>query len=265
MQAGKNLQADLLILGSFATSGTPSSRRLRVDLRLQDALNGEIVAALAETGTEQHLFELISQAGAHVREHLGLPGISPNEEAAARASVPANREAARLYAEGQARMRVLDTPGARDLLQNAVRAEPAFPLSHMALASCWRLLGYDQKAKAEAKLAFERSAGLRRADRLLIEGRYHEISGEMDEAIAAYRARFALSPDSLEDGLLLAQAQVWAGKRNESLATVDALRRLPEPLSQDPRLDTPQASAKPDLHKHLEFVRRAPANAQRQH
>src|SRR5258708_19165339 len=91
-------------------------------------------------------------------EHLGLPGISPNEEAAVRASVPANREAARLYAEGQARMRILDTPGARDLLQNAVRAEPAFPLSHMALASCWRLLGYDQKARAEAKLAFDRLA-----------------------------------------------------------------------------------------------------------
>src|SRR5260370_15413280 len=152
MQAGKNLQADLIILGSFATSGTPSSRRLRVDLRLQDALNGEIVAALAETGTERHLFELISQAGAHVREHLGLPGISPNEEAAPRASVPANREAARLYAEGQARMRILDTPGARDLLQHAVRAEPACPFSHTSLASCWRLLVSRPKARSAAKL-----------------------------------------------------------------------------------------------------------------
>ncbi len=265
MQAGKNLQADLFILGSFATTGPLSSRRLRVDLRLQDALNGQIIAALAETGTERHMFELISRAGAHVRERLGLPGISQNEEAAVRASVPANREAARLYAEGQARMRVLDTPGARDLLENAVRAEPAFPLSHMALASCWRLLGYDQKAKAEAKLAFERSADLPRADRLLIEGRYHEMSGEVDQAIAAYRARFALSPDSLEDGLLLAQAQAWAGKRNESRATVDALRRLPEPLSQDPRLDIQQAYAEPDLHKHLELVRRAQAKAKLQH
>src|SRR5260370_34046576 len=97
-----------------------------------------------------------------------MPGISPKEEATVRGSVPANREAARLYAEGQARMRILDTPGARDLLRNAVRAEPAFPLSHMALASCWRLLGYDQKARAEAKLAFERPAGPPRAEQLLI-------------------------------------------------------------------------------------------------
>ena len=162
------------------------------------------------------------------------------------------------------RLRVLDAVGARDLLLQATTAEPKFALSHLALMSSWRLLGYDQKARAEAKQAFVLSADLQRADRLRIEGRYHEVSGEIDKAIAAYRALFALSPDSLEDGLLLAQAQSVGGKRADSLATVDALRRLPEPLSGDPRIDMQQARVQDDLHQYLALVRRAAEKADRQ-
>jgi tetratricopeptide (TPR) repeat protein len=145
--------------------------------------------------------------------------------------------ASRLYAEGLARLRVLDAAGARDLFSQAIAAEPKFPLSHMALASAWRTMGYDQKARAEAKKALDLSAHLPRADRLLIEGRYREMTGEIDLAIAAYRGLFALFPDSLEDGLLLANAQSSGGKLADALATVDMLRKLPEPLSQDPRID----------------------------
>jgi len=265
VRAGKNLKVDVLVVGSFTAMGSEPNRRVRVDVRLQDATNGEIVAEVAETGTEEHLFELIAQAGTHVREHLGVLRISPTEEAGVRASVPTTPEGTRLYAQGLGRLRVLDAVGSRDLLEHAVIAEPNFPLSHMALASAWRLLGYDQKAKAEAKKAFDRSAGLPRADQLLIEGRYYEMSGEMDKAIAAYRARFALSPDSLEDGLLLAEAESWAGKRAESLATVDALRRLPEPLSQDPRIDMQQARARSgDEQDYLRLARRAEEKAKLQ-
>src|SRR5215472_11190347 len=113
----------------------------------------------------------------------------------------------------------------------------------MALASAWRTLGYDQKARSEAKKALDLSARLPRADRLLIEGRYHEMSGEMDKAISAYRALFTLFPDSLEDGLILAEAETFGGKPADAMATLDALRRLPSPLSQDPRIDLRQAAA----------------------
>jgi eukaryotic-like serine/threonine-protein kinase len=241
--AAKNLKADMLVLGSFTAMGTGGNRRVRIDIRMQDSSNGEIVAEVAETAPEEQLFELVSRAGTRLREALGLPGISLPEQAAARASLPSNAVASRLYAEGLARLRVLDAAGATDLLGQAVAAEPKFPLSHMALASAWRTLGYDQKARAEAKTALELSGNLPRADRLLIEGRFHEMMGEMDQAISAYRALFTLFPDSLEDGLLLAEAQGWAGKPAEALATVDTLRKLPEPLSLDPRIDLRQAGA----------------------
>jgi DNA-binding winged helix-turn-helix (wHTH) protein/tetratricopeptide (TPR) repeat protein len=265
-RAGKDLNVDIVVVGSFTALPSPSplGGRVRVDLRLQDATNGEIVAEVAETGSEQRLFDLVSQAGRRVRERLGVPGLSPTEEAAARASLPANPEAARLYAQGLDRLRVLEAVGARDLLEHAVAAEPTFPLSHMALMSSWKLLGYDQKARAEAKTAFDLSGNLPRADQLRIEGRYYEVSGEMDKAIAAYRALFALSPDSLEDGLLLAGAQAFSGKHADSLVTVNALRQLPEPLSGDPRIDMQQARVQDDVHQYLALVRRAAEKAERQ-
>ncbi len=241
--AARNLKADMLVLGSFTAMGTGGNRRVRVDVRMQDSNSGEIVAEVAETAPEEQLFELVARAGTRLREALGLPGISLIDQAAARALLPSNAVASRLYAEGLARLRVLDAAGARDLLQQAVDAEPEFPLSHMALASAWRTLGHDQKAKDEAKKALDLSGSLPRADRLLMEGRFHEMTGDMDQAISAYRSLFALFPDSLEDGLMLAQTQTIGGRPADALATLDVLRKLPEALSQDPRIDLAQVSA----------------------
>jgi DNA-binding winged helix-turn-helix (wHTH) protein/tetratricopeptide (TPR) repeat protein len=257
--AAKNLKADMLVLGSFTAMGTGGNRRVRIDVRMQDSSNGEIVAEVAETAPEEQLFELVARAGLRLREALGLPGASLPDQAAARALLPANAVASRLYAEGLARLRVLDAAGARDLFSQAIAAEPKFPLAHMALASAWRTLGYDQKARSEGRKALDLSARLPRADRLLIEGRYHEMMGEMDQAIAAYRALFALFPDSLEDGLLLAEAQTWGGKPADALATVDVLRKLPEPLAQDPRIDMSHAGAmkRVDVDGRLLLIRRA--------
>ena len=240
--AGRNLKADMLVVGSFTALGTGANRRIRVDVRMQDSSNGDIVAEVAETADEQQLFELISRAGTRLREALGFPGMSSLDGAAARAALPSSPEASRLYAQGLARLHVLDAAGARDLLEQAVAAEPKFPLAHLALASAWKVLGYDQKARAEAKKSLDVSSQLPRADQLLIEGRYNEMSGEMDKAISAYRALCALFPDSLEDGLLLAQAQTFAGRPADAQATLDVLRKLPEPLSQDPRIDLGQVS-----------------------
>jgi DNA-binding winged helix-turn-helix (wHTH) protein/tetratricopeptide (TPR) repeat protein len=267
VRAGKNLNANLLVTGSFVAMGTASNPRLRIDLRLQDARNGEEIAELAEPGTENGLFELVSQSGMHLRQRLGMPSVSPNEEPSLRASVPSNAEAARLYAEGLARLRAWDAAAARDLLQHAIAAEPGFPLSHSALASAWKILGYDQNARAEAKKAFDLSANLPRADRLLIEGRYHEMSAETDQAISAYRALFALFPDSVDNGLLLANVQILSGKPNEALDTINALYRLPKPLSDDPRTDIAESfafGALGDNRQAIEAKRRARKKAELQ-
>jgi tetratricopeptide (TPR) repeat protein/predicted Ser/Thr protein kinase len=234
----KSLGADFIVLGSFVDLGG----KVRLDLRLQDADNGDILTSISGEGSESQLLDLVSSTGGQLRQKLGIESVSTSDTASVRASMPSNPEAARLYAEGLAKLRSLDALAARDLLEEAVAADPKFPLSHELLAAAWRALGYDRKAKAEATTAFQLSGNLSREDRLAVEGRYHFTAGDYDKAIESYRALFTLWPDNLDYGLDLADAQEYASQNADALATLDSLRRLPAPSRDDPRIDLREAS-----------------------
>jgi DNA-binding winged helix-turn-helix (wHTH) protein/tetratricopeptide (TPR) repeat protein len=234
---GRNLNAEYVVVGAYAVIGNGSDGQIRLDLRLQDTRTGETVAAVAETGTESHLFSLVSRAGERLRAGLGIEGVTREEAAEVAVALPANHHAARLYSEGLEKLRIFEALAARDLLEQAIAIDPRYALSHAALATAWAKLGYDEKAELEAKEAFDLSSNLPRPERLLVEGRYDALSRHWDKAINIYRALFEFFPDSLDYGLALADAQVNGGKGTEALATIEALRRLPPPLNEDPRLD----------------------------
>jgi hypothetical protein len=61
--------------------------KVHLDLRLQDAQAGETIAAFSEEGKETELTELVSRAGARLREKLGAGDIAPNDLAAVKALV----------------------------------------------------------------------------------------------------------------------------------------------------------------------------------
>ncbi len=115
------------MLGSYANLRGKSSDRIRVDLRVPDTVAGETVAEAATIGTEDDLFQLVSQAGTQLRQKLGVAAISTGEAVTIKASLPENPEAARLYVEALEWPRVFDTLAARDLLQRAVAADPKHP------------------------------------------------------------------------------------------------------------------------------------------
>jgi len=238
-----NLGADLLVLGSYLALGKESGGQIRLDLRLQDARAGETLAATAETGTEARLFDLVSQAGAHLRAKLGVGEVSAAEANMVKAALPSDPEAARLYTEGLVKLRLFDALAARDLLEKAVAADPPHALAHSALAAAWSALGYDAKATEEAKKAFDLSTNLPREGRLLVEGRYWETSKQWEKAIDVYRTLWIFSPDNLDYGLFLAEAQISAGKAKDALATIQGLRTAPPPARNDPRIDLAEARA----------------------
>ena len=79
-QVRKNLASDFVILGSYLDSGKEKGSRL--DLRLEDAVRGETVAAVSETGTEKNIMDLVSQVGARLRQQFGwrsFPNSNPME------------------------------------------------------------------------------------------------------------------------------------------------------------------------------------------
>ena len=233
----KNLSTDLVVLGSYVALGEGSGGQIRLDVRLQDANAGETIAVVSETGTEAKLFELVSQAGAQLRQRLSIGELSNSEASVVRASAPSNPEAARLYSEGLDKLRIMDSVAARNLLDKAVTLDPTYPLAHSALAAAWSALGYDAKAKASAKRAFDLSGKLSREDRLSVEGRYRRINREWEKTIEIYRTLWGFFPDNVDYGLRLVNAQDRGGKAKEALATIEALRKLPSPAGEDPRID----------------------------
>ncbi len=238
----KDLNSDLIVLGSYTALGEKPGTRIRLDLRLQDTVAGETIADVAVVGGEADLFDMVTQAGSQLREKLGVEAVSPVEEVSIRGSLPSNRDAVRLYSEGLARLRVFDALDARDLLQRAIAADPKYSLAHSALAEAWSRLGYDKKARQEAQQAYDLSTNLSREDKLVVEGRYRDIDHQYPTAIDVYRALFTLFPDNVDYGLKLADVQARGHKGNDSLTTVESLRKLPAPTSEDPRIELAEST-----------------------
>jgi tetratricopeptide (TPR) repeat protein/tRNA A-37 threonylcarbamoyl transferase component Bud32/TolB-like protein len=256
------LGSDAVVLGSYIALDGESGRQIRLDLRLQDTASGETTATVAETGSEAELFDLVSRAGQRLRRELGVEDLSSVEPDEVRAALPVSPEAARLYAEGLGKLRLFDPTGARDLLARAVAVEPGNALAHSGLAAAWAALGYDGKAREEAKAAFDLSGNLPREERLLIEGRYREATQDWDQAVQTYWKVWSMFPDSLDHGLRLAAAQTAAGQVEDALASIDALRTLPAPSRDDPRIDLAEATAagaRADFKRQQEAAARAAA------
>jgi eukaryotic-like serine/threonine-protein kinase len=239
----QDLGTDLVVAGSYASLGTNPIRQVRLDLRLLDTRSGETVFADSEKGSQENLFDLVSRAGEKLRANLEIPRITKEEAMEVAMALPSNAEAAQLYAEGLSKLRVFDALSARNSLVKAVAAEPDYALAHAALATAWARLGYDQNAAGEAKKALDLSSNLSRGERLLAEGRFHEMSRDWEKAIGNYQALFEFYPDNPDFGLALANAQVNANKWKEALETVTALQALPVPLRDDPRIGLAEAEA----------------------
>lgn len=234
---GNALGADLLLMGSYMRVGVAGSQQLRLDLCLQDAKSGDILLEVAEIASDKKLFGMVSHLGGIVRNRLHIPETDEAGAMAALSAIPSNREAARLYIRGLEKFRNFEYLEAAHLLQDSVKADPSFPLSRSVLANAWQELGYGRKAREEARRASVLSADLPQTQRLPISAQYNWIWGKMDEAVADYQKLYDLHPDCVDCGLLLSAAQIKRGHPKEALTTLQSLRRLPSPASEDPRID----------------------------
>lgn len=251
-----NLDTDVVVLGSYLALGDRAGGKLRVDLRVQDASLGETIASVTETGTEVELPDLVSRTGQRLRDALG-GGEATSDASARHALLPGSPDARRLYAEGLGRLRVFDARAARELLERAVAAEPEHPAPHAALAEAWAVLGYDGRAREEARKAFELSAGLPPEAREWAEARHREVARDWDGAVEAYRRLWARQGDELESGLRLADVQRAAGRGAEALQTA---LRLAERHPDDPRVllaEAGAAAASSDYRRQQEAASRA--------
>lgn len=236
------LGADLLAIGSYSVSRQDGGiRAIRLQLNVQDARTGQIVAVTIQNGDEGQLLELVSRTSSVLREKLGIGQPTLHQEIAFDHSFPSGTETRRLYAEGLQKERHFDALGARDLLEQVVQTEPQFAPGHAALAGVWSTLGYKLKAVEEAKKAVDLDTGLSHEDQLSLKARYYEMSQEPVRAAETLSTLTSLFPDELDYGLRLATVQSQAGRTGGALATLARLRRLPQPTRDSPELDITEA------------------------
>lgn len=259
----KNLGTDLVVVGSYVVQGQAHGRQVRLDLRVQETKAGETLASVSDTGIEEDLLGLVSRIGTRVRNELGMTMLSPTETAGVRASLPSSTEAIRLYARGLEKYRMFDAIGARDLLALAVASDPSNAVARSALAAAWSALGYDARARDEAKLAADLSASLPREQRLAVEARYRSLAGDSQKAIESYGQLWHLFPDNLDYGLDLVGFQRSAGNAKDALATLAVLRKLPPPSGDDPRLDLAESAVNASLGNFAEAHAAATRSAQK--
>jgi tetratricopeptide (TPR) repeat protein len=246
-QVRNNLASDFIVLGSYLDLGKEKGGQIRLDLRLEDTVKGETVAAVSETGTEKTMIDLASQVGARLRQQFGLEKLSQLESDGVRAEMPSNPEAMRLYSQGLASTMSFDALSAQAFLSNAVAIDPGFPLAHSELARTWSSLGYDANAQQEAKKALDQAGNLSREKHLLVEARFYETSRDWAKAIEAYQTLFSFFPDNLEYGLQLANAETAAGRGKDALKSLTALDALRVQTKDDPRINIARSDAAASL------------------
>jgi DNA-binding winged helix-turn-helix (wHTH) protein/tetratricopeptide (TPR) repeat protein len=260
----RDVFADLVVSGTYAIldPGGTAGKRVRVDVKVQDAKTGELIASIHETGQLEQLFELTSSAGARLLASLDLPATTAVAANTAFKSVAT--EAVWEYMKGLDSFRNEDFVAATDDFGKAIAKDANFPIAHMALADVWADRGYQEREKSEFKLALDLSGNLDREHRLLIEARYASAVGDWDRAIETYRSLYTFFPDNPDYGLALASTQSAAGKAKDAAATIDALRQLPPPQRDDLRIDLAEAGAAQALSdeaKVAELTQRAAEKA----
>jgi tetratricopeptide (TPR) repeat protein len=233
---GTNLGSDYAVAGSYQVHG----ERIRLDVALFDLRSGRQIAAMGDDSSADQLSGLARSTARRIRAQLGIRLSSGSDVAAAPPVEPAAMES---YARGMERLRQSDALDARPYLERAAALVPSNPLVHSGLAAAWSMLGLDSRAREESKLAFDSSNALGRVQQLEVEGRYREMAHDWPRAIQVYQALVTLLPDDLEYGLLLASVETKGGKAQDALAFISALRRLPRPMGDDPRIDLAEAQS----------------------
>lgn len=230
---GEALDVDLLVLGSFSTARGSDS--LTLELQLLEAATGQTIGSAAEEGTVDEVSDLASRTAANLRKSSGLAAGS--DGGSGRVIPQSSREATRFYSQGLEKLRSFEPKAARTYLEQAVRVDPGNALVHSALSTALNALGYRAGASQAARRAYELSSSLPESDRLWIEARHREMDNEWGRAAEIYDSLWRAFPDDLEYGLKSAIAQVLAGKTLDASDTIAALRELPSPATEDPRID----------------------------
>ncbi|MGC1905299.1 MAG: protein kinase [Candidatus Acidiferrum sp.] len=236
------LGADILVTGSYNVDEPSSEQRVQWNIHLLSGTDGQSLGWLTPNGPRSDLNDLVVHAGSLIRSKFDIK-LKPYEEARLNASLSANTDAVTAFSEAQQQLRTFNLGSAIQLLEKSVEADPQFARAHAALAEAWDSLGFESKAADEAKKALDSSRNLSTEARDLIGARYAASNRDWTQAIPKYAQLWTQYRDEPEYGLLLANAQLRAGKPKDALNTIAQVRSQNPPPGVSAQLDLTQAQA----------------------
>ena len=232
----RRLDADYVVSGSYLVTGAQENAPLRVDIALQDARNGALLASVSNQSGVAGLLALVTSAGVTLRDKLGTRPAAAQDLSLIANVQPPNVDIARRIGFALDAMQHYDAARARDELLEAIAEAPAYAPAYAQLAQAWAALGYREKSQAAAAQAAHWAANLPQEQRLLAAAVLASSGADRTAASEAWQRLVRLKPANAEYRLECLAAQLAASSVTQAQQTLDELQRLPGAGS-DPRVE----------------------------
>jgi DNA-binding winged helix-turn-helix (wHTH) protein/tetratricopeptide (TPR) repeat protein len=248
------LDPDYLVTGTYLVAGSDDDAPLRIDMTIQDAHTGAIVAAISRQERASALLSMVGQEGTLLRSKLGIPTATAESITLLGNAEPPSTEVARRFGFALDALDHYDAERARDELLEVVSQAPAYAPAYRELARAWSLLGYRQKAAAAAEQAASHAADLPPDQRLQVEAVLAAMRYDWKLAAERWAALVAARPNVPEFRIELIDALIASGNIAAAQTALPALRALPS-VTNDARVDLAAAridAARDDVKKEAE-------------
>ena len=257
------LRADYVVSGTYLVVGNGDDPPLRVDLTLQNARDGSVVATDTRQASLSGLNLIVNEAGGKLRAKLGVASPSRELLGLLEKAQPPSTDVARRIGLALDAMARYDAARARDELLEAVAEAPGYAPTYLHLAHAWSALGYRQKALAAAEQAVSRSDTLPDDMRLQIDATVQTLGYDWAHAAEKWKTLVARKPLIVEYRIELIDAELSAGAIDAAQMAYDDLRHLPQ-VTDDPRIDLAAAriaAAREDSESQASHAEAALRNA----
>jgi DNA-binding winged helix-turn-helix (wHTH) protein/tetratricopeptide (TPR) repeat protein len=231
----KRLDAGFVLSGGYLVAGSADAPQLRLDLSLQSTRDEGQRASLARNGAVAELPELVADAGAQLRQRLGMADVAAETLRLTANAQPQSSEVARHLGFALDALHKFDPARARDELLDAVAQAPGYAPAHAYLAESWSALGYKARALAAAKRAAALAQDLPKEQRLQIEAQLHAAEFDWPKAIGAQRELIGLRPRNVDYRLGLVGLLLAADKPDDARTVVVETQQLAG-ADRDPRV-----------------------------